>query len=859
MRPAPESLPVHPAESPPERGPTDSSRGGVWSLALSLEREQQHMTDLPDEQEIGMLPGLPNLLWRNPERLVRMLGLNRKDRRRLASIAPARARARVRRDLMEERGRVTRREEELALIALRFSDPVWRRVAWEDALAGKLERFPSLHFEILRGFVREIRRDPADSESEEERIIARAWMAVRRDLRSWDELDREARERCVLVAFAVASVADDPYLLVEAMESQMDLRDEFEHLVLESMVPEPPLEDRWKKACEALHGLAESAAGPPPDLTAVAPITLAVARLHLLDGALIEEREADARMRLLVQSHILLKKIPKSPGFAWLDETRRASMLEAWRSESETLYPDEAAEEEARLRSALDPAVEAVRQAATACDTARARVTACREARPRSPFRRRTWRASLAELQAEEHECEQALDSSREALLHAASPFGRWSGEISDPTSEREGDAREGTLSSDGAVPDAPQPRKARAWTDDITDVGEPAPTLSPGLPRFLDRDPGRLSDFLGLSRRYRRLFWHRASAIEKAGARKTLRGEGQALDPVAQEQLVIQVRQEVPSWRLLTFHDALQPEPAEHPCLVFSVLEPFVERSGSEPEDFAFRRERIAERAWDFTRERLEEWNDLDDAGKEKTILRVFAVATLRDDPSVLIEAGRIEPALVEEFEPILEQPPAAPPEPVEDPGGEWTRLTRRLGEMAREAAGPPPGIEALAEIQTLSVRLIAIGPAVKEQMAWARIGGLLDDVGRALDEFSADPLLSWFDKAMRHEIRERWKTTAKSLSDEQIGAERERIAAEIQPAWNAVTKAEQRRAEVERRVVAKREERPRGALDRGDWRASLAALQDEEYRCEEELEDAQRALVAAVSPPDSGPPADS
>ncbi len=420
------------------------------------------MTDAWTERDIGLLPGLPRLLWRNPERLVEMLGLNRKARRRLAAMAPAWRRSRVRRDLKEERGRVSRRDVELTLIALRYSDPIWRHVAWEQALAGQVARFPSLLFEILRDFVEAVRRDPADSGSEENRIAEQAWAAAQRDLGSWDQLDSAARERCVLVTFAVASVLDDPYILVEAMETVRDLTQEFRLMVTEDMLPEPPAEEEWKEVCEELAGFALRAAGPPPDPAMLDSITISVGRLDFLDAEIVRTREAIAQARFSVEVELLLAQVPTSPEFAWLHETRLESVKEAWRLEAQTIYPDEAATEEARLRSALDPAVEAVRDAARACDAARARVTACREARPGSLFRRRAWRASLAEHQAREHECEKALDSSRQALLHAISPFGRWSREPSDEEREREAGAGERTGSSGGAAPDAPGSEEAR-------------------------------------------------------------------------------------------------------------------------------------------------------------------------------------------------------------------------------------------------------------------------------------------------------------------------------------------------------------------------------------------------------------
>ncbi len=409
-----------------------------------------------------LLPGLPRFLWRKPERLLEMLGLNRKARRRLAAMAPAWRRSRVRRDLKAERGRVSRRDVELTLIAVQYSDPIWREIAWEEALAGKVEQFPSLLFEILRDFVQEVRRDPTDSGREEDRIAERAWAAAQRDLDAWEELDEGQRERCVLLAFAVASVLDAPIVLAEAMETAPDIRDEFEGLVPMAMMPEPPATDEWSEECGKLSSLAVAAAGPPPDPTVLGRIKVALATLHILDARIAAERESEAQVDLAVEVERMLGGIPKSPEFAWLADARLTSVREQWGLEVETLYAEEAAAEEERLRSAFEPAVEAVRHAATACGAVRDRVTACRESRPVSPWRRRAWRASLAELQAEEQEREEVLDDSRQALLHAISPFGRWPGESSDEDGERESDPGERPGSSDGGLSEAPKSEKTR-------------------------------------------------------------------------------------------------------------------------------------------------------------------------------------------------------------------------------------------------------------------------------------------------------------------------------------------------------------------------------------------------------------
>ncbi len=396
-----------------------------------------------------------------------------------------------------------------------------------------------------------------------------------------------------------------------------------------------------------------------------------------------------------------------------------------------------------------------------------------------------------------------------------------------------------------------------------MTHGGERERGLRPGLPRFLGRDSARLIELLDLSSRYRRLLWRQASTHDRAEVRASLRALGQSVDGRAQEDLLVQARHASPIWRLMTFEDCFHREPATHPGLLFPVLEAFVEATDFDtetgPEDVAARGERIAARAWEHTRRRLEKWNDLDDAGREESILRVFAVATVRDDRDVLIEAGRIAPALVEEFRDILEPPPPPPPAPVEDPIGEWTRLNRRLEEVAREAAGPPPGLAALVEMQKLQERLHRIVAAVEDEIEYGRLLRLLDEVGRVLDELTADSDLDWFDDALRDKVREKWRATAGAFSDERIEAEQTRIAAAFEPALKAAKEAEEARARAERRVVAKREQRPRGALDRGDWRKSLVALQGEEYRCEDELEEAQQALVAAVSPAEEESPSGS
>jgi len=78
--------------------------------------------------------GLPRLLTEDPDRLNDLLGLNRRERRFMASLVPSRVRADVRERLRNRAEPEKPGEEERLLVQWHYGSPDWRTDAWRDAL-----------------------------------------------------------------------------------------------------------------------------------------------------------------------------------------------------------------------------------------------------------------------------------------------------------------------------------------------------------------------------------------------------------------------------------------------------------------------------------------------------------------------------------------------------------------------------------------------------------------------------------------------------------------------------------------------------------------------------------------------------
>lgn len=383
-----------------------------------------------------MRAGLPAFLGDEPERLNELLGLNREQRRRIIGLVPKTVRNAVKADLEDEPDSPSLGELDRRLVAWQYEDPDFRRMLWEHRLREGPGNAASLEFLVLRDFVESARDDEergagaaSDPHARTERITEKAWSHTRERLAEWDYLGEEARATCIVRAFAVATLRDDPEILTEAVRMAPILGNQFAHLLGEATriaLPddESELAREWTDRCETLSELADQAAGPPPDPSLMDEIAAAVRTLQEMAPRVETEAKAEAVEALVEAIRSTLNELRADESFAWLDKETQAALMDRWRTHASSLTLEQMDGEWERIGASAKQAEAAAREACDAATLSEQRVLEARSERPRSIFERRAWAASLAELQAEERAAEVALADAQLALLAVYSPGG---------------------------------------------------------------------------------------------------------------------------------------------------------------------------------------------------------------------------------------------------------------------------------------------------------------------------------------------------------------------------------------------------------------------------------------------------
>ncbi len=386
----------------------------------------------------GLGHGLPRLLTEDADRLNDLLGLNRRERRFMASLAPSQVRAAVRERLRNRAEPEKPGEEERLLVQWHYGRPDWRADAWRDALREPGSRPPSLLAIVLAEFieaereaVKEAGEAPGDR-PESDRIADRAWTHTREQLTRWDELEKAEREQCILRTFAVATLRGDVATLAEAVELAADLRDQFENLLPEEKVEdeeEPTAasadaaSDKWAARARSLKDLLTRAEGPPPNPDLLWEIAPLVESLRELEPAVRTELSNTAFGEFLSSVRKTLDEIQADPAF-WLDSARRASLEEKWEASRGSSKQDAVGEEKRRFDSGVGDASDQVRVAAADLAAAEERTRAHLDEKPDDPFARGDWDDALANLQQREHACRKRHREAQGSLLSALSPRG---------------------------------------------------------------------------------------------------------------------------------------------------------------------------------------------------------------------------------------------------------------------------------------------------------------------------------------------------------------------------------------------------------------------------------------------------
>lgn len=380
---------------------------------------------------------------------------------------------------------------------------------------------------------------------------------------------------------------------------------------------------------------------------------------------------------------------------------------------------------------------------------------------------------------------------------------------------------------------------------------------LKHGLPRILTDDPNRLNDLLRLTRRDRLHIGTLVPKEVRAQITARLRARPERAKPGEADRVVVQVHYGHPAARWAAWLVALEQGPGGKPSPEWHVLEDFVaaERAASgKPTDSQAESDRIADRAWVAAREQLRRWESLEEPEREQCVLRVFAVATLRDDQAVLTEAVELVPDLQGQFAALLLER-----EGQTETGGvsgdssiasdKWSTLTASLRDLATRAEGPPPNPDLLDEIAREVDSLREIEPDVRAEISSSAFDDFLTDVHEKLDEIESDPQVR-LGSGWRTPLEGAWERARDRLTSGALDGERGRFRGAVDQAAEDLHTAAKDLSVAKNQIESHRAEEPDDPLVQDDWDDALKQLQRGERKSRKRLSKARDRLLTALSP---------
>ena len=393
------------------------------------------MTDEQPKGSGGLRHGLPRVLTDDANRLNKLLQLTRRDRLHIGTLVPKEVRARITARLRVRPESAKPGEADRVVVQVHYGHPAVRRAAWLVALEQGPGGKPSPEWHILEDFVaaeREVSGEPADSQTESDRIADRAWAAAKEQLGQWDSLEEPEREQCVLRAFAVATLRDDQTVLTEAVELAPDLHDQFAALLPEEEdqteadgVPggTQTASDKWSTLTASLKDLVTRAEGPPPNPDLLDGIAKEVDSLREIEPDVRAETSSSAFEDFLTDVRKRLDEIEKDPLVRW-DSGWRTPLEETWEKASGEFAGGVLDAERRRFEAAVGRVAEEVQTAAQDLADATKEIESHRAGEPEDPIAQEAWDGELKKLQRTERKCRKRLRKTRASLLTAVSPGG---------------------------------------------------------------------------------------------------------------------------------------------------------------------------------------------------------------------------------------------------------------------------------------------------------------------------------------------------------------------------------------------------------------------------------------------------
>lgn len=261
-----------------------------------------------------------------------------------------------------------------------------------------------------------------------------------------------------------------------------------------------------------------------------------------------------------------------------------------------------------------------------------------------------------------------------------------------------------------------------------------------------------------------------------------------------------------------------------------------------------------LAAHAWSDVLSDLDRWDVLNDERHKQTILISFAVATITDDERILLSIVRKIPELKAEFDDVLNDGNnshiVSDSIEEEDALIQWNSLCVQLKILVEKAAGPPPVVDAFAEITDVVGRLKEIEQLVRECIASPSFEDLMLCLNRYIGELKTDQIFTWLDGGLCAQLHARWQEAQQSLSPKQLKEEINRLNVE------AITVAQHYRqlsttlSDTTHQRNSLHAEEPRDFASHHTWEERLDELGKRILILNQEQRQARLALLSQLSP---------
>ena len=257
-----------------------------------------------------------------------------------------------------------------------------------------------------------------------------------------------------------------------------------------------------------------------------------------------------------------------------------------------------------------------------------------------------------------------------------------------------------------------------------------------------------------------------------------------------------------------------------------------------------------FAAHAWVGIRSRLNSWDSLDDEQRTDITLAAFAVATIVDDERILRAVIKEVSELEAEFGDVLDATGGSDTASDEDILLRWAKLCESLRMLSEKAAGPPPVVDVLVEIQRVVNEFSEIEQPVREHSARIPFDRLMSRVNGLFKLLNEEHVFSWLGETERARLRAKWERARPSLSLDKICEERDRLDEMAVAKAEDLRKIRAKLSDDESRRRLLRTENPADLAARHSLEERLDGLDESILKLRREQRQARIDLLSQLSP---------